>query len=186
MKYENIFVLSPGRSGSKTFVEACKHLTNYTSLHESRGGKLGIERFNYPKSHIEADNRLTWFLGSLAKQFDGKEVLYVHLSRDFDRTVESFVHRYRNSDYKSSIIKAFAHGILMKPGIWNSNEEVELAKLYVETVHNNISEFLKNRKHINVSLDDKGVSFGKFLIEISAEGDLAKARNTWSEIHNAR
>ena len=41
MKYDHIFVLSPGRSGSKTFAEACKHLINYTSAHESRGGKIG-------------------------------------------------------------------------------------------------------------------------------------------------
>ena len=27
----NIFVLSPGRSGSETFAVACKHLTNYSS-----------------------------------------------------------------------------------------------------------------------------------------------------------
>lgn len=186
MRYQNIFVISPGRSGSKTFVEACKHLTNYTALHESRGGKLGEERFNFPEFHIEADNRLTWFLGSLAERFDHKKVLYVHLSRDLEKTVESFVHRLRNSDYRSSIIRAFAHGVLMKPGDWKPEEEVEVARLYVETIHANINEFLKNRKYFNVSLDDGGKSFNQFLDQISPEGDLDLARKTWLKVHNAR
>lgn len=186
MRYRNVFVLSPGRSGSKTFVEACKHLTNYTALHESRAGKLGDERFNYPEFHIEADNRLSWFLGMLGDKYDDQEVLYVHLSRDFDKTVESFVHRLRNSDYKSSIMRAFAHGILMKPGVWNPDEEIELSKLYVNTIHANINEFLRHRNHLSVSLEDNGVSFSHFLKEISAEGDLDAAKKTWLKIHNAR
>lgn len=186
MKYDHIFVLSPGRSGSKTFAEACKHLTNYTSAHESRGGRIGEERFNFPTSHIEADNRLTWFLGSMAERYDRKNVLYVHLSRDFNQTVDSFVHRLRNSDYRSSIIRAFAHGILMKPGDWTAEEEVELCRLYVQTIHSNIIEFLKTRPFVNVQLGDGGISFNNFVDGISAEGDIEKVKETWLEVHNAR
>jgi hypothetical protein len=186
LKYDHIFVLSPGRSGSKTFAEACKYLTNYTAAHESRGGKIGEERFNFPTSHIEADNRLTWFLGSMAERFDDKNVLYVHLSRDFNQTVDSFVHRLRNSDYRSSIIRAFAHGILMKPGDWTPEEEVELCRLYVQTIHSNINEFVKNRQHQLVQLGDSGTSFNSFIDSISPEGDIDRVKSTWLEVHNAR
>lgn len=44
----NVFVLCTGRCGSVTFVEACKHVTNYTSAHESRAGIAGPGRVQYP------------------------------------------------------------------------------------------------------------------------------------------
>lgn len=186
MRYDNVFVLSPGRSGSKSFIEACKHLTNYSAEHESRGAKLGEEHFAYPLSHIEADNRLSWFLGPLNERFSEKKTLYVHLKRDFEATVDSFVHRLQNSNYRSSIINAFAHGVLMKPGDWSPEEEIEVVRLYVSTIHSNIAEFAKSRESLTVQLDDDGSSFKFFLNEISAEGDLDLVRRTWQQVHNAR
>ncbi len=186
VRYDNVFVLSPGRSGSKSFVEACKHLSNYSSAHESRGGKLSEERFAYPQFHIEADNRLCWFLGPLSERFKEREVLYVHLKRGFEATVDSFLHRLHNSAYRSSIIDAFAHGVLMKPGDWTPEEEVEVVRLYVSTIHSNIELFLATRNSITVELEDGASSFNVFLDEISAEGDLTLTRNTWQQIHNAR
>jgi hypothetical protein len=184
--FKNIFVLSPGRSGSKSFVEATSHLTNYSSAHESRAARLGDERFNFPQFHIEADNRLIWFHGEMSKRFNGEDVLYIHLKRDFDDTVDSLLHRLRNSNYRSSIMTAFSHGILMKPKDWKQEEEPKLAQFYVETIHSNISDFLSNKKHLTVHLQDGGESFDTFLDAIDAEGDLQMARETWKQIHNAR
>ena len=126
MRFKNIFVLSPGRSGSKTFIEASSHLTNYSAAHESLSAHLGDKRFAYPSDHIEADNRLIWFTGELAKRFSD-DVLYINLIRDFDATVDSFYHRLQNSSYRASIMNAFAHGILMKPGDWRVDQERDLA-----------------------------------------------------------
>lgn len=186
MRYNNVLVLSPGRSGSKSFVEACKHLSNYSASHESRGGKLGEERFAFPQFHIEADNRLCWFLGPLSERFTDREVLYVHLKRDYEATVDSFLHRLQNSTYRSSMISAFAQGVLMKPGDWTPEEEVEVVRLYVSTIHSNIELFLVTRNSITVELDDGGSSFDLVLDQISAEGNLTLTRNTWQQIHNAR
>ena len=186
MRYRNIFVLSPGRSGSKTLATACTHLDNYTSAHESRAAFVGEERFNYPASHIEVDNRLTWFLGALGKRFDDSSTLYVILKRDYESTLDSFLDRLRNSTYRASIMNAFSHGILMKPGDWTADEEREVVKLYLDTIDDNIEEFLKNRRHIRVNLEDGGVSFEAFLKEISASGDLTSARADWHKVFNAR
>jgi hypothetical protein len=186
VKYENVFVLSPGRSGSKTFVEACAHITNYSSAHESRAAMLGENRFAYPISHIEADNRLTWFLGPLGDRFTNPKVLYINLIRDTDKTVDSFLHRLRNSQYRASIISAFAHGIVMKPGDWTAAEEAEVAKLYVSTVQSNINQFISTRNSLTVKLEDGGESFRRFLQEISAEGDEERILETWLQVHNAR
>lgn len=185
MVYKNVFVLSPGRSGSKTFIEASSHLSNYTAAHESLASQLGDQRFAYPAHHIEADNRLTWFTGQLATRF-ADDVFYVNLIRDFDSTVDSFQHRLQNSAYRASIMNAFAHGIVMKPGDWREDQQRDLAAFYVETVKSNIDLFLKDRPHHIVHLEDGGESFNEFLNLISAEGDLEKARSTWLEVHNAR
>jgi hypothetical protein len=185
MRFKNIFVLSPGRSGSKTFIEASSHLTNYSASHESLSAHLGDKRFDYPAHHIEADNRLIWFTGDLAKRFPD-DVLYINLMRDFDATVDSFYHRLQNSSYRSSIMNAFAHGILMKPGDWQIDQERDLAAFYVQTVRSNIELFLKDRVHHTVHLEDGGESFDKFLQMINAEGDIEKVRSTWLTVHNAR
>ena len=186
MKFDHVFVLSPGRSGSKTFATACAHLDNYTAAHESRAAMLGFERFNYPQSHIEVDNRLTWFLGTLGKRFDEKETLYVHLKRDFDSTLDSFLDRLRTSTYRASIMSAFAHGIVMKPGDWSPDEEREVVRLYLETINDNIEQFLSTRRSIQVDLEDGGKSFESFLDEISASGDLDSVRADWNNIYNSR
>ena len=74
----------------------------------------------------------------------------------------------------------------MKPGDWRPEEEVEIVRLYVSTIHSNIELFLATRNSITIELDDGGTSFDLFLDEISAEGDLTLTRNTWQQIHNAR
>jgi hypothetical protein len=185
MHYKQVFVLSPGRSGSKTFIEACAHITNYSAAHESLSSKLGNERFAYPAHHIEADNRLAWFTGELANRFS-EDVLYVSLIRDLDSTIESFQHRLRSSSYRASIMNAFAHGILMKPGDWREDQERDLAAFYVQTVKSNIDFFLKGRHHHVVHLEDGSKSFTEFLYMIGAEGDMDKIVSTWQTVHNAR
>ena len=105
-----VFILCTGRTGSKSLIKACEHITNYTASHESRSKLIGENRFRYPDDHIEADNRLSWFLGTLDKKY-GKEAFYVHLKRDKTKVIDSFSQRWTN---QGSILKAFSEGILMQ------------------------------------------------------------------------
>ena len=59
-----VFILSPQRCGSVTLSEACKHISNYSSGHETRK-KLELE---YPDQHIEIDR----FIIQLLKNIMGK------------------------------------------------------------------------------------------------------------------
>ena len=77
----NVFVLCTGRCGSTTFSKAASHMTNITAGHETRCSLIGNLRLAYPPSHIEVDNRLSWFLGRLDCTY-GKNACYVHLQRD--------------------------------------------------------------------------------------------------------
>jgi hypothetical protein len=85
----NLFVLWTRRCGSVTFDKACGHITNYSSGHEMRTGMIGKERLLYTQNHIEADNRLSWFLGKLDKSY-GNDAFYVHLRRNDLGTAQSF------------------------------------------------------------------------------------------------
>jgi hypothetical protein len=63
---------------------------------------------------------------------------------------------------------------------------VELCRLYVQTIHSNVKEFLHNRPHKLVRLGDGGTSFNSFIDSISPEGDIDLVKRTWLEVHNAR
>jgi hypothetical protein len=173
----NIFVLSTGRSGTTTFVKACAHLTNYTTAHESRSGLLGKAHFQYPENHIEADNRLAWFLGRLDKAY-GDNAMYVHLRRNDRETAQSFVKRY---DF--GIMKGYREAILMdyKPG-----DPLELALDMCDTVHTNIELFLKDKtRKMNFALENGAEDFRRFWGWIGGQGDLDRALAEWGTTYNA-
>jgi len=91
-KAMNVFVLNTGRCGSTTFARACRHISNFSSAHESRTYLFGEERLAYPSNHIEVDNRLSWLLGRLDRKY-GDRAVYVHLKRNIHDTAASFVAR---------------------------------------------------------------------------------------------
>jgi len=118
----NVFVLCTGRCGSMTFSEACKHIKNYTSSHESKNHLFGKERLNYPNNHIEVDNRLSWFLGSMDKKY-GNDAYYVHLKRDTLNVAKSYLERW-----EFGITKSYHNGIIL--GIDNNSDYNKLSFPY--------------------------------------------------------
>ena len=94
----NVFVLCTGRCGSTTFIESCRHIRNFSCAHESRTRLLGNERLAYPPNHIEADNRLSWFLGRLDREY-GDDAFYVHLVRNTKDVARSYARRFTSGSY---------------------------------------------------------------------------------------
>lgn len=171
----NVFVLSTGRCGSTTFTAACSHIENYTSAHESRIGR-SVLRTEYPNSHIEVDNRLSWFLGRLEERY-GDDAFYVHLKRDLDATARSYAKRY-----DEAIINAYRKRI-----IWRAEgSPVDVCRHYCKTVNSNIELFLKGKtKQMNFRLETAKEDFQDFWNRIEATGDLSKALSEWDRKHNA-
>ncbi|UYO73880.1 hypothetical protein M0220_13480 [Halomonas qinghailakensis] len=100
------FVLCTGRCGSVSLAKSFNYVKNYTSGHESLSHLVGSSRLNYPKRHIEVDNRLSWMLGRLHSKC-GDDAFYVHLKRDRLAVAESFLKRFDRgvmAAYRSSII----------------------------------------------------------------------------------
>lgn len=179
----NVFVLCTGRCGSTTFIEAAKHIDNFTAAHESRTMFAGNERFSYPLNHIEADNRLSWLLGRL-DLYIGADAYYVHLQRDLLATSQSFIHRWNYG-----IMKAYHTEILMGA---DKIEKVKEEKLlycmdYCETVNANITLFLRDKPHkMDFRLECAERDWRRFWNWIGAEGNQEKALNEWKIKHNAR
>ena len=164
----NVFVLTTGRSGSLTFAEACRHITNYSSGHETRVGLVGAERLAYPEQHIEIDNRLAWFTGRLDAAF-GDEAFYVHLLRDGEATATSHVRRW-----SKPAMRSYRNGIL-----WDVDPEadrMDLARDLNLTMNSNIELFLRDKsKTMRVDIETAAADFPAFWAGIGAEGDLPAA-----------
>ena len=178
----NIFILCTGRSGSSTFIEACKHITNYSSGHESQASKLGEDRLAYPGNHIEADNRLSWMLGPLDDKY-GDSAIYIHLTRNKEDTVKSFNRRWSE---RTSIVRAYSEGVLKIPVETLSKTELaEVCANYYDTVNTNILHFLSNKSQVlTVSLEEVEFDFTNFWEQIHAEGDLDLALKELATHHN--
>jgi len=175
----NVFILNTGRCGSLTFIKACQHISNYSCAHESRTGLLGHARLQYPDDHIEADNRLSWFLGKLDRKF-GNDAIYVHLKRDLDQTAISYSRRL----FPGGIIPAYRSGILLF--MPDNIPVISVAQDYCDTVNSNIELFLKDKdSKMEFRLENARQDFVIFWKMISAEGDLDAAMNEFNIHHNA-
>lgn len=174
----NVFILNSGRCGSTTFIRACSHIRNFSALHESRCGLIGSERLNYPDNHIEADNRLSWFLGRLDREY-GDSAFYVHLSRGRDNTAASFA---RRSEF--GIMQAYREGIVLE--LQGEPGAHAIALDYLDTVEANIDCFLKDKPHqMAFQLESAQADFATFWQRIGAEGDLPAALAEWNKHYNA-
>jgi hypothetical protein len=185
----NVFVLSTGRCGSKTFAKACRHIGNYTSAHESQNRWFHPDvtqpyrDLRYPSHHIEVDNRLSWFLGTLDKRY-GKEAFYVHLLRRPEEVGRSLMVRGEDS-----ILFSFASGILQhfsEARRLSEAQRYDVALQYCETVNDNIELFLRDKpQQMTMWLHEIREPFREFWTRIGAEGDLGAALGEWDVRHNA-
>ena len=173
----NVFVLCTGRCGSHTFIQACRHIENYTSGHETCSRFLGDARVNFAPNHIEADNRLVWFLGRLEKKF-GNDAFYVHLTRDRQTNAAS-LSRYMHM----GILKAYTNGILKRSSY--RNDPIELGLDLYDNINMNIENFLKDKsRKMKFSLENAGNDFRTFWDRIGAQGDVEAAICEWKKSYN--
>ena len=173
----NVFVLTTGRSGSLTFAEACGHISNYSTGHETRVGLVGAERLAYPADHIEVDNRLAWFPGRMQAAF-GDDAFYVHLRRDREATAASLMRRW-----SKPAMRSYRNGIL-----WDVDPETDrmaLALDLVDTLESNIGHYLRDKsKTLTVDIETATSTFPEFWERIGAEGSLEAALAEFDAKHH--
>jgi hypothetical protein len=173
----NVFVLTTGRSGSLAFSEACRHMSNYSSGHETRVGLVGPDRLRFPERHIETDDRLSWFLGRLDEAY-GDSAFYVHLKRNDEDTAASRVRRWNKP-----MMRAYRKGIL-----WDVDpdlDRLEIARDLNDTVNANIRYFLRGKPNqMIIEIETATASFPEFWERIGAVGDLQAALAEFDRQHH--
>ncbi|MGR3463167.1 hypothetical protein [Limimaricola sp.] len=178
---DRVIVLCTGRCGSTTLARACAHLDGWTAAHESRTHLTGPARLDYPARHIEVDNRLSWYLGRLARDI-GDDAAYVHLTRDPEAVAQSFARRANQG-----ILRAYRQDILTHTR-WRQPKSplIEQCRDHVDTVTANIEAFLATRRHVmRMRLENISADFDRFCDWIGATGDLGAARAELAHRHNA-
>lgn len=178
-----VFILSTGRCGSTTLFKALSHTTNYTCAHESRSTRAQ-NRLDYPDQHIEVDNRLSWFLGSLYCRYP--DDFYVWLRRDREAVVRSYMKRFNT---RAGIMSAFARGIIQDPRPpTTATRNRTVAELYVDTVEANITTFLSStgvrQAHIDMDYNPQA-DLTELWKAIGAQGHLHDALPEMTRKYNA-
>jgi hypothetical protein len=148
-------------------------MTNYTASHELRIAEIGAQRLDYPDHHIEADNRLAWFLGRLDEAY-GDNAFFVHLTRPRNKVAESYA---RRADF--GLMHAYKNGILGYPKQTNY-DAIDIAFDACDTIDANIRLFLRDKSHtMPFALENAAIDFGQFWSWIGAEGDHQAALAEW-------
>jgi len=162
-----------------TFIKACEHITNFSSAHESRCDRLGDARLAYPDNHIEADNRLSWFLGRLDNHY-GNNAMYVHLMRNSHDTASSYAKRL----FPGGIIPAYRNGILQY--LPDDISDMSVSLDYYDTVSSNIEHFLKDKtRKMEFNIENAKEDFKKFWELVGAEGDIDAALAEFDITYNS-
>lgn len=176
-----VFVLTTGRAASTTFASACSHIEGMSTGHESR--RAMIEgRLDYPDQHIEVDNRLAWFLGSLDSLYADPKTFYVHLTRDPEQVARSYRERWH---IRVSAVRAFYHGVLMHRHKPTPDEALRACRLFVETVNDNIRFFLRQRDNwVTVRLEHLETDFFHFMDQAGLTGDREKIADVLRQASN--
>ena len=141
----NVFFISPGRTATTTFANACKCVEGYTSLHESQVQLLGDKRIAYPENHLEFDNRLVFFLADLTQKFAANRGVLVIVHRDHHEVASSYNRRWS----KINIMKSWSQGVHLRE---LSQNTYEVALDYVQYCYRQLDYFKPQWQHV-VELD---------------------------------
>lgn len=116
----NVFFLSPGRTATTSIVKVFSNVGAMTAGHETRVKETYETRLNYPINHIEADNRLTFFMPQLTEKY-GNEAVLVIVVRDRKKIAASYSKRW----FKTNLPKLYAQGILLRDFSENTDTLLE-------------------------------------------------------------
>ena len=153
-----VFVFSTGRCGSTTLAKACRHITNYSSGHETNAGKVSID---YPDNHIEIDPHLTFNLPMIRTLYPN--AIFVHQIREEDGCVASLAKR-------GSMKNLWIPHAYQKRNA--TQEDIKRSAFYFYHFFNGIITKYTNKQ---IRMESFTEDFKMFWKLIGAEGSLEKA-----------
>ena len=177
-----VFGIGAGRAGSVTFTLAMAKAGNYTTGHEShRGDFRAMSSLDYPDSHVEVDNRLSWFLPALGEKYPD-DVLWVHLRRDLEMQAISYSKRHT---WKGALVLAYGHGLMQRGREYTDEELPEVALAMVTNITANVEAFCRDKPSVDVWIEDPEPGFRHVWDMAHAQGDIEEALAQYQTKHNA-
>ncbi|WP_127116203.1 sulfotransferase domain-containing protein [Shimia sediminis] len=139
-----------------------------TAGHETRVKETYETRLNYPNNHIEADNRLTFFLPQLTEKF-GNDAVLVIVVRDRKKIAASYSKRW----FKTNLPKLYSQGILLRDFHENSDT---LLEGMVDWMYDTIFFCSKYWKHVVIfDLENPREGLSALAEKITFDVDKAEA-----------
>jgi len=172
-----VFVTGTGRCGSVTFHKACRHVSNYTSGHETHTNKVvdgrlagDVANWDYPDDHIEVSPQLVIAIPILRKRYP--EAKWVHLVRtDRDACARSL--------HSRSDMRAFAEYWFL-----NSHpDEMAVAYAVYDTIRSLGESLLPDA--FTLELERATQQWRACWDFMGAEGDYQASLGEWNTRHNA-
>lgn len=177
---KNVFVISSGRTATTTFAQAASHLPGWTADHETRVSLPLADRVDYPEHHIEADNRLLFYLPQLETRF-GDDALYVYLVRDPEKIAQSYAKRWHLT---VSVVRAYTHGLRMIPRV-SEDDVLSHCRDFVAYADQTFRAFLDRQTNVQFfDIEDAETEFTAFARHLGLDAPEA-ALAVWRETHNA-
>ena len=167
-----VFVTGIGRCGTVSFKEACSHITNYSSAHETVNPKLV-----YPDNHIEVNPHMRQCIREVAKKYPN----------------EKWIHLIRNKTDNVRSLSVLDDGVIMTcywvlRGSTIGETPIDIAETYYRDENNLIRDQLKlyvPPENTMILYLDMIQNFWKSFWEfIGAEGDFQSSIQSWDTPHN--
>ena len=162
----NIFIVGTGRCGTVTMSKACKHISNFTSNHETHKGATD---FIYPDNHIEIDGALCHFIPTIKEKYP--DAKWIHLWRDPEPTIVSLSKRPSLQFYSRFHFRV------------DKQNQRKLAEMYYYNTIGLVDSMLPDALKVNLS-DIKTGGWKKVWDYIGAEGNYDTALLEFNKKYN--
>lgn len=164
-----VFVTGTGRCGTTTFYQACRHITNYTSAHETEAGR--IPSYDYPDRHIEVSHLLVVGIPYIREHFP--DSVWVHLTRDRHACIQSI----RGQLWGEIVAWSREWYLTDHPAL-----VYEAAQAYYDRVTELCRVLLPDA--ITIPIEQAREWFPYFWHKIGAEGDMDAALDEFDRAYN--
>jgi len=169
-----VFVTGTGRCGSVCFSHACRHITNFSSGHETKAVDL-----IYCDNHIEVNTQLWIVIPKLVEMYPNAK--WVHLVRDNSTCVPSIA-ALDHGEVAAAFAKLFGT-IITGSGFFSAMRLYEAA---TQNIRANLSSLVSAGNKIEVSLENAKEGWADFWEMIDANGDFNESLRCWDTPVNTR
>lgn len=177
-----VFVVGTPRSGTSTFYQACRHITNYTTSHERKmpvgkrnatimPERKSMECDDFRDNHIYVDHTIYPIMATLIEKYP--DSMWVHLKRGKKDCVRSLANQLPKEMIQ-----------IEKLYFWLYTPE-ETAEAYWIHTNNNISRLLRGTNYLKIWMEHAEYQWILFWDLIKAEGDFGASSSVWDRKYNS-